>query len=329
VIRIPARLLPAILIAAHVLSALPAAATDFLVFPVKVSLPVRMVEVGTDPDTIVERKFTQKDIVNLALGRPLGTKVDKAREILAFASARFEEDTLEGRLIVFDPSQNGLAQVRTIVLVPTSVDREIALLEGGTQGQGTATGQVQETTLGDPTKNALHAVTGWGSGAGSKKGDKRSLKGIVAGRVSLTLTENGQTKTFSGYVVNGKASVSGKPIGMFSDGMSEEGCGDGIIQPGLGEECEFSDQTACPGKCNGCICVTCGDGNRDPGEICDPPDNQICDAQSLPSYCEPDCGGCTACGDTVVDPPEECDPLGGADTACPGQCSPATCLCPD
>jgi hypothetical protein len=320
-------LLFAVLLGAQCLLAAPAAATDFFVFPVKISLPVRMVEVGTDPGSIVEKKLTQKDVVNLALGRPLGTKVDKKTEILAVAGARFEENIQKGRLIVFDPSQNGLAQIKVVVAQPIVIDREVALLEKGEQGQGTMTGQVLE--VGDPGENGLHATIGWVSGDGKRKEDKGTFKGIVAGRVSFNTTENGQTKTFSGYVVNGKVSVSGKPIGMYSDGTSEEGCGDGIVQPGLGEECEFFDQSACPGKCNACICVECGDGNRDPGEICDPPDNQICDAQSLPSYCKPDCSGCTFCGDAVVDPPEECDPLGGADTACPGQCSPSTCLCPN
>lgn len=326
-IRTRALLLTAVLLLAHAL-AVPARADDFFVFPVKILLPVRMVEVGTDPDTIVERKLTQKDLVNLALGRALGTKVDKKKEILAVSVPRYASDADDGTLIVFDPSQNGLAQITTVVAEPTSLDGEIAQLENGRKGAGTINGQFRETTLGEPAKYALHQTTGWVSGLGDGKSGKGTFKGIVAGRVSFTTTENGQTKTFSGYIVNGKASVKGKPIGMYEDGVLA-GCGDGIIQPGLGEECEFVNQAACPGKCNGCICVECGDGNKDPGEICDPPDNAICDAQSLPSYCKPNCSGCTFCGDAVVDAPEECDPLGGADTACPGQCSPATCMCPN
>jgi hypothetical protein len=305
------------------LSARPAAATDFFVFPVKISITIDMVEGGAPTDRIVKKTLKEKDLVNLALGRPLGTKVDKKTEVLAVALARSEPDT-QGKAIVFDPSQNGLAQITTIVALPTVLDRETAYLGSKRQGQGTLTGEVQETTLGNPAMNALHSTTIWGGGGGTSSGAKISMKGVVAGRMSLTMTENGQTTTFAGFIVNGKGKVSGKPIGMFSDG-SFVGCGDGIIQANLGEECEFTDDSACPGHCNACTCLVCGNNRADLGEICDGTDNSICDALTPPVPCKPDCKGCAVCEDGVLSPSEECE--SGHDAACPGRCLFPECQC--
>ncbi len=297
----------------------PAAGNDFFVFPVKISLPVRVVVGGK----IITKKLKEKDIVNLALGRPLGTKVDKKREILAFSAARYPEDALEARLIVFDPSQNGLAQVTTVVAEPTVIDRDLAVLANGTQGFGSVTGEVHETTLGDPAKNALHATTLWMSGAGKEKNHKGSVSGIVAGRVSFTTTEKGQTSTFSGFLVKGKAKLPVKLMGMYSDGVVFVGCGDGIVQPNLGEECEYNHQEACPGHCSACTCVVCGNDRRDPGEICDGTDKDICDQLGNSTGCKTDCTGCEQCGDGNVGPLEECDP------SAPDQCPGSVCLFPE
>jgi hypothetical protein len=210
---------------AQILVARPAAAADFLVFPVKVSLPIDMVVVGMETDRVVKKTLKEKDLVNLALGRPLGTKVDKQTEILAVA-ATFEPPSQSplAKLIVFDPSQNGLAQITTVVAQATALDFESASVKGGAQGQGTASAEIQETVLGDPAQNALHATTILGTAAGKASAYvppgldlKVSVKGVVVGRVSFTMTAGGQTTTFAGFVVNGKAKASGKVIGLFSE----------------------------------------------------------------------------------------------------------------
>ena len=58
----------------------PAAATDFYVYRAKLKIVAKMVIFNpTDNDTIITRKLGNNDIINLALGRPLGTKVDGRR----------------------------------------------------------------------------------------------------------------------------------------------------------------------------------------------------------------------------------------------------------
>jgi hypothetical protein len=295
-----------------------AAADDFIVLPVKVSLPVQVVT----GNQIVKRTLKEKDLVNLALGRSLATKVDKNTEILAVAVSADDE---VGAVIVFDPSQNGLAQITTTVGEPTSYDFEGAFLASGGQGHGIGIGTLVETTLGNPTQNALHATSLWGAAAGKSSATRKaSVKGIVAGRLRFTVTENGQTRTLAGFIIGGKIKVAGNFIGMYSDGSSG-GCGDGMLQPGLGEECEFNNQTACPGHCAECMCRVCGNNREDPGEICDGTDNTRCDALTPPVPCKPDCSGCAVCGDGVISPNEECDQA--EDEPCPGMCLFPECLC--
>lgn len=305
------------------LSESPAGATDFFVFPVKVSLPVVMVVPGSS--VVVKRTFKEKDVVNLALGRPLDAKIDKKREILAVMGGREELDLPKARIIVYDPTQNGLAQVTTIVAEPIVIDRQTAFLVKGKQGHGLITGRTLETTLGDPTHNAIHTAIGWASGAGKKNGTSGSASGIVAGRASVTLTEAGQTTTLAGFIVNGKVKATAKPLGMFSDGVFV-GCGDGIIQPGLGEECEFSDDGACPGKCSACHCEVCGNARVDPGEICDGADDSACQALTPPVPCQADCKSCAVCGDGIISPTEDCDIATGGQP-CPGRCLFPECRC--
>ena len=93
-------------------------------------------------------------------------------------------------------------------------------------------------------------------------------------------------------------------------------CGDGIIDPELGEECD--EGSAMPsGTCKECKVPSCGDGRIDPelGETCEPRD---------PSYpvdgmgaCREDC---TYCGDGKRDEGEECDDGGNMPSRFCKQC---------
>ncbi len=109
----------------------------------------------------------------------------------------------------------------------------------------------------------------------------------------------------------------------------KDGCGDGICNLALGENCECPDcAVPCPEgtHCNpdaadadilGCSRMDggCGDDKCSAGESC--------------SSCPADCGACPGCvlGDLVINSGEECD----NDTACFADggkvCSPASCTC--
>jgi hypothetical protein len=80
-----------------------------------------------------------------------------------------------------------------------------------------------------------------------------------------------------------------------------ESCGNGVVEPEWGENCDpFLDPT-CPVDCT----RICGDGIVESGEECDP-------VPSDPAVCHPPgttnaCHFRTECGDGVVAPPEACD----------------------
>lgn len=122
-----------------------------------------------------------------------------------------------------------------------------------------------------------------------------------------------------------------------------EFCGDGIVQPGLGELC---DSWECNGTCSGPIVCgdglvdaleTCDDGNDDSEDGCSsecqvevcgdgivqPGLGEGCDGEPR---CRPDCSEMIPCGDGVIEWPEYCDD-GNAigDDGCTNECE-ATCV---
>jgi hypothetical protein len=204
-----------------------ARAATLYVYKASLTLPATMVIVRPteSTDLIVNRKLAAKDIVNLALGRPLGTKVDSKTEILA-AAITFEPPSMapHARLIVFDPSQNGIAQQKTIVAKLTDLDYATAYLSSKSQGLGTATAQIQATTLGDPAHNGFLVSTLQGGGlqsgahlVGGNSNPKISQKGSLQGRLKFVTTEDGVTTPFDGFVVNGQFKFSGGFIGLFDE----------------------------------------------------------------------------------------------------------------
>jgi cysteine-rich repeat protein len=99
-------------------------------------------------------------------------------------------------------------------------------------------------------------------------------------------------------------------------------CGDDMVNDS-GEECDGSDDLACPGECRtNCTCLPplCGDDILDPGEACDGSDDLAC-----PGECLAEC--------TCPPPPEPPEPLGFGDlylfaehVAFVGSCEPPTGL---
>jgi hypothetical protein len=95
-------------------------------------------------------------------------------------------------------------------------------------------------------------------------------------------------------------------------------CGDGQITQG--EECEPTDDSACPGHCtDGCLCAVCGNNVQEPGEECDGTDSGCGVGECLPNCT------CSVCGNGILEsPPEQCESTD--DSACPGLCN-TDCVC--
>ncbi|MCC6847522.1 MAG: VWA domain-containing protein [Deltaproteobacteria bacterium] len=117
-------------------------------------------------------------------------------------------------------------------------------------------------------------------------------------------------------------------------------CGNGLVDGGVGEECDPPNTPTCDASCR--RVPVCGDGFTDAPEGCDPPNGSTCDVDCTPISCgngqvepgeeceppgTPTCtGGCQRvpiCGDGLVDAPEACDPPNGA--TCAADCSAIVC----
>lgn len=195
------------------------AAVGFVVYPATIKLVVQAIP-DQYGDLILTKKIGNKEIINLALGRPLETPINKGTEILAGAGT-YADDAAQSKLIVFDPSQNGVNQIKAVVGTIGSIDFTNIYLAKKSQGAGFGTTVFATTTLGDPAQNGFLQSTLQGSGAGSGNHDpfggsaKVSGKGSLAGRLRFKFTNAQGTQTFDGIIIKGQAKVSGKPIGSF------------------------------------------------------------------------------------------------------------------
>jgi cysteine-rich repeat protein len=119
-----------------------------------------------------------------------------------------------------------------------------------------------------------------------------------------------------------------------------EGCGNGRIEPALGELCDGTAVSCPPGTHGAPSCATscqrvdgcwrCGDGTRNVDEECDVNDlgDAACDdpgetggTPGCTASCQVDHGPCWRCGNGRIDPGEQCDDGGTA----PGDGCGATC----
>ena len=91
--------------------------------------------------------------------------------------------------------------------------------------------------------------------------------------------------------------------GCSSDCMSDETCGNGVIDSAVGELCDDGNNTSGDGCQANCTLPSCGDGTVDPGEVCD--DGNTTDGDGCNSRCSSD----ESCGNSIVDTEvgEQCD----------------------
>lgn len=194
------------------------------VFKATLSLPAQMVVIGLGPDydKVVRKTLKNNDIINLALGRPLSTKVNTKTEVLAAAvSYESPSNAPLSQLIIYDPTQNGQAGVRAIVATLQTLEWQNAYGPSLNSGFGVARGTILATTVGNPSENGFLASTFSGGGSGTGKhlyivGDEKAspvASVFIQSHLKFVYTDTQGTHSFDGFVVNGTARLSGKPIG--------------------------------------------------------------------------------------------------------------------
>ncbi len=144
------------------------------------------------------------DIVNLALGRALGTKLDSKTEVLAFASD-VSTPGAGSMLIVFNPSTT---QITTTIFNTSN----FVLLSNQdfTQNDAFSGVTIQATSLGDPVHDGFQQTTVAMGGTGKSSGSFATSS--VAGPISFAFTTNDVTTTIDGLVLKGKLKASGPQL---------------------------------------------------------------------------------------------------------------------
>jgi hypothetical protein len=204
------------------------AVDDYTLFKATVSLTVTKV-IPSDfvnnifSDVAVSKTLSTADVVNLALGRPLGTKVTSTLAVAVFVEGPGNVATPKTKLVVYDGTAQGAQKIAATVATLTGLNYEATTpVKAASKGQGIVGVQIVETTTGqDPANNKFFSSTLRGAGMG--KAVASASAGLLS---SLSLTATGlagplhvkfttATKPvdeFDGIVVKSKFSVSGKPL---------------------------------------------------------------------------------------------------------------------
>jgi hypothetical protein len=212
--------------------AAPAHAVDrFFIFKASAAITVNRLQLGgpTTNDKIVAKTLAGNDLINLTLARPLGTKVDAKKAVLALAVV-IEGPGLvpspKSKLVIYnpDPTVIGAAKLTTIATL-SNLDFDLATLAKSFTGQGVADVNIPATTTGqDPVNNKFFAATLNGSAQATVPKPAvagnidaftftlRSLSGPLHFLYQLSTKTTDPGFDFDGTVMKGMLKTTGKPI---------------------------------------------------------------------------------------------------------------------
>lgn len=214
------------------------AADEYFVFKVSATLPLTHVVLGAGSDKVTTKTLSGNDLVNLALGRALGTPLTKDKEILVLGFTFAGPLDAEQRpttpplvkLMIYDKTAIGAARKVQEIATITSMDYQEAFVGAGHKGQGICAGNVLETPAvvpppGDPAKHKIFAAPFTGAatvtqGAGGFNSvDNFSLTAkSISMRLKVMFTDkNNVLNTIDGYVVKGTFKTSGKRIDTYTE----------------------------------------------------------------------------------------------------------------
>lgn len=203
---------------------LPAAtihAEQVYCYKATVSLPVLRFATVAGKTKLETKTLKSNDIINIALGNPLGTTVGKM--IVAVRSAEHPDavGAPVPKLFIYDLDQ------QTIVKELASISSfSFGYIEPRTRGSGTLFGTVAFADTGMSSVGKFYAATFHlsAAGAGSAADPFNFRPSISAstttvnGRCKFDFTDaKGTAGTFEGIIIGGKISASGKPVAVISE----------------------------------------------------------------------------------------------------------------
>ena len=219
-------------------------AETLVIFKAAAALPVTMVIPGHFDgmdfvnDVRVSKTLKGDDLVNLAMGRSLGTKVDKTREVLALALADEGPGDVAApttRVIVYNPDPavaTDPERIKATIFTLSALSFDAATISGKPTGQGIGTVAVTPTPdpppdpAGDATKNALLATSLDGAAIASATlssvdasitGFKVTLKGLGgAFHFKYTDAKHPASTDIDGILISGMFTTTGKPLKTLS-----------------------------------------------------------------------------------------------------------------
>lgn len=204
----------------------------FYIFKVTGSIPVTIITDGVAPnfiDKVTTKTLKTNDLVNLALGQPLTTKLPA--DIFLAMSLSFEDlgQPVLSKMIVCDKSQTGPALAKTVVATLDSLDFRTAYLGARRKGSGYGSGKFVDSTLGDPAKWAILQSPFVGSGLSAGPLQKISFTNPIpivspvatatlAGRMKFKNTDaNNVTTTYEGIFPRAAFKLTGKIIATYDE----------------------------------------------------------------------------------------------------------------
>lgn len=212
--------------------------TEYYVFKISATIPCSIVVPPADIegyDKIVKRTFKTNDLINMALGQPLTTKIDPKHPVYLALATTFEDHqvTPASKIVIYDPAASGAARFKTTVMTLTTLDYINAQGPKRNGGSGVGTGKFVAATLGEPAKYGLLQTEFAGSGLASgpystfvdlpgmgRTQVPRPSVGTAAiqGRLKFNMTDAGGTTTvYDGLFTKASFVLSAKLLGVVEE----------------------------------------------------------------------------------------------------------------
>jgi cysteine-rich repeat protein len=178
---------------------------------------------------------------------------------------------------------------------------------------------VGATSLATPTCGETHAKP-----KGTKNGTVVHGKWKTCGSFKKVATK--ATITDDCAVMQGTIKAKKVPVHSFTAHLST-GCGDGLLDAGLGEQCEVDGDCTAPGAtCSACTCAVPSTTTTTSPGVSTTTTATTSSTTTTLAGCQPSTTAENACGNCVVDPGETCDDGNTEDgDHCPHDCVIQSC----